>query len=66
MGMCDVPADLPLTRRELIVLTEIISKSAFDHRLSPRDRYNLNRLEKEFTDFVARRDPQARYDNPII
>ena len=66
LGMCEVPADLPLTRRELIGLTDAITDGSFDRRLPQRDRYNLNRLQKEFVEFAARRDPQARYDNPVI
>jgi len=43
-----------------------ISKRAYDQRLAPRDRYNLERLEKEFTNFAGVRDPQARYDPPTF
>lgn len=66
LGLCVVPEDRPLTRREFIDLTAAISENAFDRRLSPRDRYNLERLEKEYTNFASRTDAQHRYDPPTF
>jgi hypothetical protein len=66
LGLCVVPEDRPLTRAEFIEVTEEIAKNAFEKRLSARDRYNLERLEKEYTDFSSRRDPQHRYDPPTF
>ena len=66
LGFCVVPADLPLTRPEFIELTSLISKNAWDSRLTARDRYLMRKLEKEFTDFASQRDPQARYDPPTF
>lgn len=66
LGFCVIPEDRPLTRAELIQLTTTISKNTWDSRLSARDRYNLKRLEKEFTEFSSQRDPQARYDPPTF
>jgi len=66
LGLCVVPEDRPLTRTEFIDLTTEIAKNAFEKRLSPRDKYNFERLEKEFTDFASRRDAQHRYDPPTF
>jgi len=66
LGLCVVPDDRPLNRSEFIDLTTEISKDAFEKRLSPRDRYNLGRLEKEFTEAASRKDPQHRYDPPTF
>lgn len=66
LGLCVVPNDRPLTRSEFGDVTSQITKNVYDRRLTPRDRYNLQRLEKEFTDFASQRDPQARYDPPTF
>lgn len=66
LGMCVLPDDRPFTRGEFIDLVTEISTNAFDRRLSPRDRYNLDRLEKEYTEFSSRRDAQYRYDPPTF
>ena len=66
LGMIKLPEDRPFNRLEFINIVTRISEVAFDHRLSPRDRYELDRLEKEFTQFASRRDPQARYDPPTL
>jgi hypothetical protein len=66
LGLCVVPDDAPFTRPEFIKLVTEIKEKSFDRRLSERDRYNLERLEKEFTDFASQRDPQARYDPPTF
>ena len=66
LGMCVLPEDRPFTREEFIQITTDIAQGAFDRRLSPRDRYNFERLEKEYTSFASRRDPQHRYDPPTF
>ena len=66
LGLCNVPDDAPFTRPEFVKLVIEISKKAFDRRLSARDRYQLDRLKKEFTEFASQRDPQARYDPPTF
>jgi hypothetical protein len=66
LGMCDVPTDRPFTRPEFVELVTQITENAFDQRLSARDRFELSRLEKEFSDFASRRDPQARWDPPTF
>jgi len=66
LGLCRLPDDRPFTRSEFVDIVTKLSKRAWDRRLSPRDRYQLKRLEKEFTAFGAARDPQTRYDPPTI
>jgi hypothetical protein len=66
LGLCNVPCDAPFTRTEFIRIVGEISDAAYDRRLSPRDRYNLERLEKEYSEFAAQKDPQARYDPPTF
>jgi hypothetical protein len=66
LGLCVVPADRPLSRAEFIDLTEAISSAGFDRSLSTRDRYNLERLEMEYTESASRRDPRNRYDPPTL
>jgi hypothetical protein len=66
LGLCNVPDDAPFTRPEFIKIVNEIKEKAFDRRLSARDRYELDRLEKEFTEFASQRDPQARYDPPTF
>lgn len=66
LGLCVVPEDRPLTRTEFTELVDQLTRNAFDRRLSPRDRYNLERLEKEFTNFASRGDAQHRYDPPTF
>lgn len=66
LGMVKLPEDRPFNRREFIEIVTRISEASFDRRLSHRDRYELERLEKEYTNFTSRRDPQARYDPPTL
>ncbi len=66
LGVCLLPTDRPFTRDEFIGIVEEIRKGAYDRRLSPRDRFNLYRLEKEFTEFASRRSPSDRYDVPTF
>jgi hypothetical protein len=66
LGLCNVPNDAPFTRPEFIKIVTEIKENAFDRRLSARDRYQLDRLEKEFMEFASQRDPQARYDPPTF
>jgi len=66
LGLCNVPGDAPFTRPEFIKLVSEITENAFDRRLSPRDRFQLDRLEKEFTEFESIRNPQARWDPPTF
>lgn len=66
LGMCNLPDDAPFTRPEFVEIVNEILENAFDRRLSTRDQYQLQRLEKEFTQYASQRDPQARYDPPTF
>jgi hypothetical protein len=66
LGLCNVPDDAPFTRTGFIAIVNEIVENAFDRRLSPRDRYELDRLKKEYTDYLSQVDPQARYDPPTF
>ncbi len=66
LGLCRLPGDRPWTRTEFADLVARLARRAWDERLASRDRYELARLEKEFTTFAGRRDPQARYDPPTL
>ena len=62
LGACVLAGDRPFTRDELAALTEGIAAKAATLTLSARDRYQLERLQKEFTTPEARDDPSRRYD----
>jgi len=66
LGLCTLPEDRPFTRTEFVQIVDAVSRSGFDQRLSARGRYNLARLEKEYTEFTSQRDPQYRYDPPTF
>lgn len=61
LGYCTLPEDRPFSRDEFIGIVETI-RSRVAGELSPRDAYQLDRLEREYTDPVARSDPRERYD----
>ncbi|HET6349082.1 MAG TPA: hypothetical protein VFH88_08365 [Candidatus Krumholzibacteria bacterium] len=62
LGLCVLPDDRPFTRDEIIRLTEQVRGAADASHLSARDRYQLDRLEKEFTAEAGRDDPSQRYN----
>jgi hypothetical protein len=62
LGLCVLPDDRPFTRDEITSLTETIAAAAATESLSGRDRYELDRLQREFTAPDARDDPSHRYD----
>ncbi len=66
LGLCNVPDDAPFTRPEFIHIVTEITANAYEQRLAPRDRYNLDRLEEEYSEYASQRDPQARYDTPTF
>ncbi len=62
LGLCVLPDDRPYTRDEVARLTDGIAATAATARLSARDEYELDRLQREFTTAEARDDPSQRYD----
>lgn len=68
MGLCALPSERPLSRPQVAgAIGEIERRLAHGERaLSPRDRYELERLRSEFSNDDARRQPPARYDTPLV
>jgi hypothetical protein len=56
------------TRPDVIGYVEQITRNIemTDATLSARDRFNLDRLQKEYTLPEARSDPKTRFDPPAI
>jgi hypothetical protein len=57
-----LPDVRPFTRDEITRLVERVRDAVDAPRLSARDRYELERLEREFSSDLARAEPTARYD----
>jgi hypothetical protein len=68
LGLCRLPATRPFTRNQIEdfvgLVEDNVSARAVD--LSPRDRYELSRLAKEFYSREARTNPVERYDPPSV
>src|SRR5262245_7648942 len=62
LGLCVLPDDRPFTRDEIIAIAEKIETAADATTLSAKDRYELDRLQQEFTSTEARENPASRYD----
>ncbi len=65
LGYCTLPEDRPFTRDEFIRIVGTITTRAAGQPLAPRDAYELDRLEGEYTTPAARSDPRARYDRSL-
>jgi len=65
LGACTLAEDRPFSRDEFIRIVETIAAWAKNTTLSPRDAYQLDRLEREFTTAAARSDPRERYDRAL-
>ena len=68
LGLVDLPTRGPYTRPEMVEFArEILSAAASAGRiLDGRDRFNLDRLEREFSSPAALEDPGERYDRPLV
>jgi len=68
MGLCRLPSQRPYSRDDIVRYVEEIAErvAARGASLSPRDQFNLERLEKEFASAPARVDPKTRFDPPLI
>jgi len=62
LGLCVLPDDRPFTRDEIARLTGEAAAAAAPGALSGRDRYELDRLQREFSAADAGTDPGRRYD----
>lgn len=68
LGLCDLPSERPFSRPQIILFADQIERrlTSGEARLSPRDRYDLDRLRSEFSGAEALVDPAARYDPPLV
>jgi len=68
LGLVELPSEKPFNRDQAVSFVQQIQRRVeTDARsLSARDRFDLDRLEKEFTDPESRIDPGSRYNPPII
>jgi hypothetical protein len=68
LGLVDLPSEKPFSRDQAEVFVEQIrDRAETDTRsLSARGRFDLERLEKEFTAPDSRVDPRKRYNPPIF
>jgi outer membrane receptor protein involved in Fe transport len=68
LGLLEIPSIKPFSRDQAIQFSVEIQRrvAESDFALSKRDRFNLDRLVKEFEDAASRRDPKKRYDPPLL
>jgi len=68
LGFCKLPSERPYSRDDAIRYVKEIGQSvaARNTTLSPRDRFNLDRLNREFQDAESRANPKARFDPPVL
>jgi hypothetical protein len=68
LGLCRLRSERPYNRDDAIGYTDEISRRVGETgaTLSPRDRFNLDRLRREFADEAARTDPKTRFDPPLL
>jgi len=68
LGLVVLPSQAPFTRSDIAEFTREI-RGAVDSSgksLGARDRFDLERLEKEFASDSAADDPRTRYDKPVV
>jgi hypothetical protein len=68
LGFVMLPAETPYLRDEVVGYVEKIKESvaAKGVTLEKRDRFNLDRLEQEFSNPVSMENPKERWDPPIF
>ena len=68
LGLCRLPSERPYGRDDIIHYTEEIAARVAERgtNLSARDRFNLERLQKEFADPASQANPKARFDRPLL
>lgn len=66
LGLVDLPSHRPFSRPDVVRYLQQLFDAAGDRQaLSPRDRFELDRLEKEFLGDAESR-PRERYDRPLL
>ncbi|MDH3197487.1 MAG: hypothetical protein OEO21_04525 [Candidatus Krumholzibacteria bacterium] len=68
LGLCRLPSERPYSRDDVILYTEEIVSRVAERgaTLSPRDEFNLERLQKEFAGAESRANPKTRFDRPLL
>ena len=68
LGLVLLPSDALFTRPDVIGYVEEILKNIEDEEVTvtARDRFNLDRLEKEYSSIEAQENPKSRFDPPVI
>jgi hypothetical protein len=68
LGLVLLPSEQLYTRPEVIGYVEKILANSKENSttLSERDRFNLDRLQQEYTSSQARENPKSRWDPPVF
>ncbi len=66
LGYCTLPEDRPFSRDEFVRIVHEITARAQAGELSARDAYELDRLQREYTDSAAVANPRERYDRALF
>ncbi len=68
LGLCVLPSEKPYSRDDAIRYVEAVRQAVEERRitLSPRDQFNLDRLDREFHDAESRANPKNRFDPPAL
>lgn len=66
LGLCTLPEDRPFNRAEFATIVAQIETGAAGVTLSARDRFQLDRLRREYGTPGARPDPRERYDRALL
>ncbi len=68
LGLVVLPSQALYTRPEVVRFAEVIRRAADAPgvELAARDRFNLERLEQEFSSERAQSEPRSRYDKPAL
>jgi hypothetical protein len=68
LGLCRLPAERLFSRDDIAGYTDQIAGRVAERgaTLSPRDQFNLERLQREFSRAESRANPKARFDPPLL
>ena len=68
LGFVHLPMERPFGRDDIVSYVEAIKKEieTRGEELSSRERFELERLEKEFSSETARHNPRERYNPPLV
>lgn len=67
LGFVRLPSHRPFTRPDVVRYVEALKGRVGDvDSLSARDRFELQRLDEEFSSEAARENPRGRWDRPLL